>query len=270
MDFYSKLKRFLGIPLHNYNNDNNNNSLDTRDHRDQFSVRPTDDYEQFGFNVFSNPLEMHKYFEQQMNEMMKSFGIFNSDAPFFDNDESFFGGFKETSPFFNFGFSQLPAERDIHRAPDGNLRDNFLKPGYEEPVNKKSIKTDSDLDEQYRSGDFSRTLVPKQQTPTQTFSYGKSVVSKTITNSDGLIETHKTIQDQNGNREETVTRKRGDKEYTVITRIDKNGVKEITENLVNIDESEKDTFYKNNTPGLIIDKNQQNLEESLFSKFFRR
>lgn len=34
-----------------------------------------------GFHLFTNPLEIHRYFEQQMDEMMKSFeGFFRNDG----------------------------------------------------------------------------------------------------------------------------------------------------------------------------------------------
>lgn len=35
-----------------------------------------------GFNVFTNPVEMHRYFEAQLNSMLKSFGIPNGDIVF--------------------------------------------------------------------------------------------------------------------------------------------------------------------------------------------
>ncbi|KAF5286356.1 hypothetical protein FQR65_LT12650 [Abscondita terminalis] len=249
MDLYGKLKRFLGLPAF---------SSDIQDHsniveptlRDHYNEKPIDESEQFGFNVFTNPLEMHRYFEHQMNEMMKSFGIFNKDSSFFDNDESMFGGFKESAPF------------DF----DGNLRDNFLKPGYEDPANRKYIKGDTDLDEQYQSGDFKRNSIQKPSA-LQKFSFGQTTITKTFRNSDGITEVYKSVKNHDGNREETVTRKQGDKEYTVVTKTDKNGIQEITENLLNLDDSEKEAFMKNNN-SFKPDRSKDNFDVSLFQKLF--
>lgn len=36
--------------------------------------------ERKGFQIFTNPLEMHKYFEQQMQEMMKSIEMIDEDG----------------------------------------------------------------------------------------------------------------------------------------------------------------------------------------------
>lgn len=37
----------------------------------------------FGFNIFSSPLEMQRYFEQQMNQLIRSFHSGMSDSLFF-------------------------------------------------------------------------------------------------------------------------------------------------------------------------------------------
>ncbi|KAF5281245.1 hypothetical protein FQA39_LY05131 [Lamprigera yunnana] len=264
MDFYDKIRKFLGFSTPN-NHDNNIYVPENRD--SAYGVQSPDEYEKFGFSIFSNPLEMHSYFERQMNEMMKNFGIFNNDSPFFGDEEALFGTFKEPSFF---GFSEIPDDGGFHENPnDGQLRDKFLKPGYEEPPNQKH-RADSDLDNQYKSGNFNNhSLVPKSPTmPSKSYSFGKSVMSKTIINSDGAIETHKTIQDQDGNKEVTITHKQGNKEHTVITRSDKNGVQEVVENLINLDENEKDTFMKNKSLP-ILDENKPTRDESIFTKLFR-
>lgn len=58
------------------------------------------------------------------------------------------------------------------------------------------------------------------------------------------VESHRTVKDQHGNEERTVTRKLGDKEYTVTTKTDKDGKQETIENLVNMEEQEKEGFLK--------------------------
>lgn len=47
---------------------------------------------------------MHRYFEHEMNEIIKSFGMLGRDGSFFgNNDESFFGDINE--PFFSREFN---------------------------------------------------------------------------------------------------------------------------------------------------------------------
>lgn len=58
------------------------------------------------------------------------------------------------------------------------------------------------------------------------------------------METHRTIKDRDGNEETTVTRKRGDQEYSVTTRKDKHGREEKVENYVNLKEEDIDEFLK--------------------------
>lgn len=106
-------------------------------------------------------------------------------------------------------------------------------------------------------------------TPSQphikTFTYGQTVSTKTVRKPDGVsfikcallfpflnltynmlqtIETHRTLRDQQGNEETTITRRQGEKEYSITTRKDKDGKQEIIENLVNMDENDKDVFLK--------------------------
>lgn len=277
MDFYNSLKRFLGFPTQKspeFLPDRRWDEPTNRGHHENYENRShVDDYERFGFNIFSNPVEMHQYFERQMNDIMKSFGMFSGDGPFSGNtdDDHFFDGVKD--PFFNnpfsFGSSQFPNEKELqHDEPrEGNLRDRFLKHGFQAPRNHPRDKADSDLDKEFKTDDLDKMLVPKTPTvPQRNFFFGRSMTSKTIRNSDGSYETHKTVSDQDGNQEVTITRKQGDKEYTIITKSDKNGVAEVTENFVNLDESQKDSFLRNDKAKPILDRDY---DGSLFSKFFK-
>lgn len=65
------------------------------------------------------------------------------------------------------------------------------------------------------------------------------------------LETHRTIRNHDGSEETTVTRKRNDQEYTIVTKKDKNGQEERTENFINLDEKDINLFLQdipNNTP----------------------
>lgn len=211
------------------------------------------------FNVFTDPLEMHRYFEHQMDEMLKSFG------GFFGSDNFF--GFNAQIPSLAPPESQFPS---VEQPPENdNLRARLLKPGYE---NRDYSKRDQviddrvihagDLDEllkekgpTYRKGvDEDGVVSPYQRKPIlpQIRSFGQSMSSKTIRRPDGTTEIHKTVRDSSGNEETVVTRQMGDKQYTVTVRTDKEGRQETCEEFINMDEQElpkfKDYWSQGNLP----------------------
>lgn len=190
-----------------------------------------------GFNIFTNPLEMHRYFEQQMNEFLKQFQI--------EDHSSFFGA--------------APEFPMLEEAPQGdgqnsrNLRDQYIKPGYEkstESANRSRI--DTDLDEKFNIGDLDRVLkkperdaiVPFQQKPDMRI-FGQSVQHKTVRNPDGSVEIHRIVRDSSGNQETTITKKFGDKEHTVIIKKDREGRQERIENFINMDSNDAGQFWGN-------------------------
>jgi len=69
--------------------------------------------ERKGFQIFTNPLEMERYFQQQMQELLKSFDHF-------DESEKIFS--------------------------DENVREKFLKPGFD--LYKENMPVDTDLDDE--------------------------------------------------------------------------------------------------------------------------
>lgn len=73
---------------------------------------------------------------------------------------------------------------------------------------------------------------------TNQFQQNSKFVSKRfIYASDGTIEQHQIIKDNEGNEEKRVSKQIGDKKYVVTTKRDKNGVETKVEDLINIDES---------------------------------
>lgn len=74
------------------------------------------------------------------------------------------------------------------------------------------------------------------------FSYQFDIHILMIVSRFQLIESHQTVRDSEGNEETIVTHKRGDKEYTRITKINKNGEREVKENFVNLDEGDLGKF----------------------------
>lgn len=219
------------------------------------------------FEMFSDPIKMHEYFEQQMNEMLKNFG-------FHEFGQNLFGGFNENSDF----------DKMLEDAPQssGNLRDQFLKKGYEKP---SPPRLDKNLDDQLNVGDFDsifgrkdnhNTLVPYQEsqqpsTQNKTLFFGQSVSKKIVRNPDGSVEKHSTVRDNDGNEETTITRQLGDKEVTIIKKRDKFGKEEIIENLINVDENEKNSFLAPPLPSQPHSDNSDNnpFNNFPFKKFFK-
>lgn len=66
-----------------------------------------------------------------------------------------------------------------------------------------------------------------------------------------------------------MTHKRGDQEYTRVTRIDKNGHEEIKESLVNMSEEDLSKFFgdQKDSPLSILDKKPPNWFP--FDKYFK-
>lgn len=74
--------------------------------------------------------------------------------------------------------------------------------------------------------------------------------------------------DKNGNKETTVNHKFGEKEYTITTKVDKNGKQEVIENFVNIDENEaKNLMARTNRND--VDLTERDPHWNLFEKFFK-
>uniref|UniRef100_A0A2M4APE1 Uncharacterized protein n=1 Tax=Anopheles triannulatus TaxID=58253 RepID=A0A2M4APE1_9DIPT len=244
------LKKFMGLDGRKDDDDDNRKKKGTL--RDEFR-KPIwleeddsddelfDNRKLFGVQVFTNPLEMQKYFEHQMQEMMKSLEEYDDTGRLFDYD----------------------------------LKQEFLKPGYEPPLERGEIKRDTDLDGEIypdqlhtllqRISPELKELLPRQpqnegnsnaiqrrksmtdedkvmdwihgikeqqqqsaapppafrrnNSPKQRFHEGgifegafqgprmfsQSVVSQTIRRPDGSYETRRTVRDSEGNTKTTIT-----------------------------------------------------------------
>ncbi|RZC41250.1 HCLS1-associated protein X-1 [Asbolus verrucosus] len=256
MDFYERLKRFMGFHQPQDFNDQSRNlpRSPQNDDRDRYfrycyiSILPRVKCAIFSFetpfhkgpnrnfNVFTDPLEIHKYFEQQMSDMLRSFGF-----------GEFGDGFSHHFEFPQ--IEEIPQEE--YETQSGDLRDQFLKPGFEDAAtNGIEEKKDGDVDGKLDIRDWGsvfkgeNSVTPYQrQTAPKSYFFGQSVTSKTIKNPDGSVETHHTVRDNQGNEETTITRKMADKEYSVTKRRDKDGKEETIENFVNMDDKEVDTFF---------------------------
>ncbi|KAG5884765.1 hypothetical protein JTB14_029245 [Gonioctena quinquepunctata] len=241
MDFF---QRFFRI---SHDDSSDSSWRNTEPNNDDFFNRPNYPDEHFPrrrFDMFSNPLQMHQYFEQEINDVLKLFG---------------FHGFGE----FSFGVPTAPDFPTLEDSPSQDpqdVRDQFLKKGYEKPIQRNADKVDKDLDDKINVGELNsifdekfHQVTPHQRPAAKNFFYGTSQSMKTVTNPDGSVETHRTVRDNEGNEETSICHRIGTKEYCVIKKRDTSGKEEITEQFVNMKESEKDIFSKPKASGSVMD-----------------
>ncbi|XP_044752480.1 uncharacterized protein LOC123312226 [Coccinella septempunctata] len=228
-EFFRHFRSFLGLPKFE----------DSRSGRHEQDIRDPENYIDSRYDIFSSTLEMHRYFEEQMNKIMGEFDIFQ-----FGGSDSFFGDIPGRGEIEFFDRSDMPPL--IEDGQDGDLRNQFLKPGFARPTQKHLIdKSDKELKESeinindldsLVNGDYQKK---KEEHPSITTKFfGKSISTKTVMNPDGSMEIHKTIHDNQGNQETTITKRIGDKEHTIIKRIDASGKEEVIENFVNIQQKD--------------------------------
>ncbi|XP_076663240.1 uncharacterized protein LOC143366228 [Andrena cerasifolii] len=170
------------------------------------------------FHIFSDPLEITKYFESQIDDILKNFAFgFNNDG--------------------HNTFANVPPFPSLQ---DENLRDKMLKSNNGET----KAKVDTDLDGKVTADNFSNVWdeysKPKSSEVfvPQPRMIGKSIRKEYVRRSDGTIEQKQVFRDSEGNEKVTVSQQIGDKIHTVTTNRDKNGLETKTEEFVNIDESE--------------------------------
>ncbi|XP_029177275.1 uncharacterized protein LOC114945302 [Nylanderia fulva] len=268
MSFFDLFRNFLGVK---HRNEPGTSGLgDDDSHRDSFrnpiwqSDEDDDDIDDFRhprsgihFSIFSDPLEMTRYFESQMDNMLKGF--------FFGFNNGFFGD--ET-------IKTLPSgEPDKH----DNLRDKMLKLYPHSPITDVSPeqKIDTDLDGKITTEEFSR-MWNKGDVKTvepfvlHSFSTVRSVRKEIIRRSNGTIDQKQVFKDSEGNEETIVSREIGDKKYVITTKKDKNGVETKSEDFFNMDESELKDFTQKWTPSIKdnTDSDYTNLNRFPWEKFF--
>lgn len=74
-EFGKLFRLFLGLPSHRHPRHHDEDAGGDKEHdnpRDQ--VMPRDDRGDRNFTVLTDPLEIHRFFEQQMDDMLRSFG----------------------------------------------------------------------------------------------------------------------------------------------------------------------------------------------------
>ncbi|XP_050183844.1 HCLS1-associated protein X-1 [Myiozetetes cayanensis] len=99
-------------------------------------------------------------------------------------------------------------------------------------------KADQDLDSQVSSAGLGTILRPDEP---KSRSYFQSVSVTKVTLPDGAVEERRTVQDSQGRRETTVTRRRGDQAFITTTKEDGQG-KDYREEVLNMDDRELAQF----------------------------
>ncbi|KZC10600.1 hypothetical protein WN55_00352 [Dufourea novaeangliae] len=202
------------------------------------------------FQVLTDPLQIMKYFELEMDNIVKNF----------------FFGFKTEGQ--NSFMNALP-----FTPPEGeSLRDKVLK-SHDDNSSQVEPKVDVDLDGKITPDNFfndwhqnteptSKTLIPYQNV------IGSSISKVFVRKADGTVEQEKIVKDNEGNEERTVSKQIGDKLHIITTRKDKNGVETKTENMVDIDESK---LEGNKRLPLILPDSPHNFNWNYFpwEKFFK-
>ncbi|XP_063229771.1 HCLS1-associated protein X-1-like isoform X2 [Bacillus rossius redtenbacheri] len=264
MSLYNFMKRFFGFPDHQdqqFNRGNLNDNEPVNKFRKPWEDDDEDDDDgldyrapaPFGFRVFSNPVEIHRFFEHQMNEMLKMFQgldgspIFSQEGSMFGHDDPMFGMPALPPPF-------APEGSDVEGGKPGagrSLRDLYLKPGYDARpgLRARRDRRDSDLDDRIKNGELGPIIesLPGSSDPQpgghKSGRY-RSIITFSTTRPDGGVEERRTIDNGNG-KEETITRRIGDKTYSVTTTTDSNGIQTRTERLINVDKDNLNDFEKN-------------------------
>ncbi|XP_039280279.1 uncharacterized protein LOC111048073 isoform X2 [Nilaparvata lugens] len=181
------------------------------------------------FSIYSNPLEIHRFFEsrfdemeQKMNEMMREFATSDN----FDHFASLFG-MPSVTPAI-----EVPPTAPALEPSNKNIRDELLKPGFRSG-NSAEERVDSDLDgriasdeigsllDKKKSSDISSAVAPFSPSPPtggfSSSSFSSSFISRTIRRPDGTIEREDIVRDGAGNEKRTVTLKSPNGEETTVT-----------------------------------------------------
>lgn len=184
----------------------------------------------FGFNVLTDPLEMHRFFEQQMNEMLRSFQQWNIPDMF--------------------GHVDMPALEYPEEHKSKNLRDQVLKPSFTPAKTWEEEKVDTDLDAKVRKSGIGSIITEGEAPYAQQVSpfnpgcrsfTSKSIIRRSNRRPDGSVEQEEIVRDSSGNEKRTVTHTIGDQSHIVITESGPDGTKQVDQ-LINIDEDKVKEF----------------------------
>lgn len=304
-DFRSIFRQMFGFPNHGGQSREDiyqeRDELDPRQERrfpDDGRSTETDgfNFHSRGFSVYTDPLEMNRFFDQQLDEMLRMFGHsfgFGSGH----GEAHSYGGF---GPGANRMIPMEPVEPDSDiqaHARDFMLKDDGQQPRVDIEVDSDSVDM-KELDQLMKSRDnpcdfhhhprqnnlwdlFPRPSLERRDEGERLHSFGGgsiSVTQRTVTGN-GCQETTRTVKNGDGSEVVTVTKQVGDKSYETVTSRTRDGAVSTEERLVNITENELDQFkldLKDNKQELrsqprddmIRSPKHDQLFPSLWKKFF--
>ncbi|KQK76065.1 HCLS1-associated protein X-1 [Amazona aestiva] len=134
------------------------------------------------------------------------------------------------------------------------------------PLAPPGLKADQDLDSQVSSTGLGTILRPDEP---KAHSYFQSVSVTKVTLPDGAVEERRTVQDSQGRRETTVTRRRGDQAFITTTKEDGQS-KDYREEVVNMDDRELAQFASTWLPQDNLHPPNLSDPSSALGGFFRR
>ncbi|XP_072214840.1 HCLS1-associated protein X-1 [Excalfactoria chinensis] len=159
--------------------------------------------------------------------------------------------------------SERPLRDSMLKEPEGPAGPWEPLPALEEPPPPAAgPKEDGDLDSHVSSAGLGTILRPQQPR-----SYFQSVSVTTVTLPDGAVEERRTVQDSQGHRETTITRRRGDQAFITSTKEDGQS-KDYREEVLNMDDRELAQFA-GTWPDELLSPPRSD-PSSLLGTFFRR
>lgn len=299
-DFGHLFRGFFGFPRRpGYEERSSEHSPDG----DEFGSREPRDGNLFHFQIYTDPIEIHRFFEQQMDEMMRSFGQLGQGG-FPALEPPIWGGSCGDRSLGGGGYRR--AEGDLSEESQSS-RDLMLR--HHEPLGP-SERVDRDLDERGLSGlDLSRLLSEEDKQPYQPSTdsrigifgglfgqhggflepFGNSQIrtfsqsTRVTRRPDGSVETQETVRNPDGS--ETVVNRRTIGDQTHESRVTTGGQEgrtaTTTETFTNMEDTDLPDFNRRwqaaqATPshgsepsvGMFAPPGDR-LYSSLFDRFFR-
>ena len=225
-------------------------------------------------DVFTNPLEMSRFFNRQMDEMLKGFfGLGGFTSPLFpnptperdldldlDDDEDQFN-FERQHPFWR-PMLVPPSREEGSREfmlKDGRSGNGLF--GYDE----SQTRGDKDLDGQNFPELFHHPPERKPATEFRSFFGGMSRSQQSVRMGDGSTEQRLSERNSDGSSREIVTRTKGDKVHRVTVETKSDGSSQKTEDFVNCN----DINEFNDKQSMALPKLRDATSRNLFDKFFK-
>ncbi|XP_029436019.1 HCLS1-associated protein X-1 isoform X2 [Rhinatrema bivittatum] len=288
MSVYDLFKGFIGLPrrrdpffggiILNDEEEDDNEEDGAEGSGYSFGSRPPQDFA-FGFSYGPGRAHFHDYFG--FEEFFRDFNELFRDLPSIEappsaaDSASDKKGQSIRDSMLKYPDSHLPQleeplgsqgephEQQDRWEPFSSFEDTwkiFPNPGY------KKTKQDEDLDSQVSSQGLDDILKAEEPRPR---SYFQSISVTKVIGADGCIEEHRTVQDSQGNKETTITRRNGTQTLITSTK-NQQGKEQPTENMMNMEDRNLTQFidgWKQNQGEETLDLTDHS---SILDKFFQR